>query len=334
MQAYNKPYLSVPDQIQLLRNRGMEITNLEAANACLGRIGYYRLSGYWYSFRKSHVATHPITCRTVPHPVTGKAQVVIEDGFRSGTTFQQVMDLYVFDKRLRLLFLDAIERVEVALRVDIALLLGIRDPWAHRNPKELHGNFTKKINPLHGRTDFAYWLERLDQSFDRAKDEFVKHFKLKYAGDHPPIWIAIELWDFGMLSVFLGGMTFADQQLPAVKYSLTRPNLLTSWIRNINNVRNMCAHHSRLWNRSPADQASRVKRGEVPLFDHLVGDLPAQSRLYSTAAALQFLLRTINPTSSWGRRLIDHVATFPTSEVNSIDQAGFPMGWEKLPLWL
>jgi abortive infection bacteriophage resistance protein len=311
----------------------MEITEPAAAAACLGRIGYYRLSGYWYSSRKSHRVTHPITGADIPHPITGRPQIVVEDHFRPGTTFKQVMDLYVFDKRLRLLFLDAIERVEVALRVDIALLIGARDPWAHRDPSQLHGNFTKKVNPMHGQTEHAKWLERLDQTFDRAKDEFVKHFKRKYPGEELPIWIAIELWDFGMLSILLGGMKVDDQEQLADKYGFSRPGVLTSWIRNINNVRNMCAHHSRLWNRSPADQVSPVKRGEVALLDHLVGDLHAQSRIYATAAVLQFLLRTINPTSSWGRRLKEHFATFPATTVSEISQAGFPAEWNTLSLW-
>lgn len=311
----------------------MEITDPAAAAACLGRIGYYRLSGYWFSARKSHLLHNPLTGIVIPHPVARKPQVVVEDDFRPGTTFKQVMDLYVFDKRLRLLFLDAIERIEVALRVDIALLIGSRDPWAHRGPNQLHGNFTKKINPMHGQTEHAKWLERLDQTFDRSKDEFVKHFKRKYAGEHPPIWIAIELWDFGMLSMFLGGMKITDQEELGLKYGLPRPVLLTSWARNINNVRNMCTHHGRLWNRSPADQAVHPKPGEIPLLNHLVGDRLAQSRIYATAATLQFLLRTINPTSSWGHRLAQHFSSFPTSDVSTISQAGFPDGWQQLPLW-
>lgn len=217
---------------------------MATAAVCLERVGYYRLSGYWYPFRKSSIQADP---------VTGKLKLIVDDNFRLGTTFHTVMDLYVFDKRLRLLFLDAIERVEVALRVDIALLIGKRHPWAHRDPNQVHGRFLK-IDPRTGKTEHEKWLEKLDHLFDRSREEFVKHFKRKYAGDTPPIWIAIELWDFGMLSVFLGGMKYADQVLLAAKYGLPRAELLTSTIRNMNNIRNICAHHSRLWNRSPADQ--------------------------------------------------------------------------------
>lgn len=330
---YTKPYKSIADQITLLEGRGMQITDKAAAAACLQRIGYYRLSGYWYPFRKSHVATNPVTGQALIHPTTGKTQVVVEDDFHAGTTLHQVMEIYVFDKRLRLLMLDAIERIEVALRVDIALLIGARNPWSHRDPNQLHGNFSKKINGRTGQTEFAKWLDRLDDTFGRSKEEFVKHFKTKYNGEMPPIWIAIELWDFGMLSVFLSGMKLADQALLASRYGLPRPGLLTSWCRNINNVRNICAHHSRLWNRSPADQISPPKPGEIAELDHLAVDTTAQTRVYATAATLQFFLKTINPSSSWGTRLKELCATFPSSMMANLAQAGFPNNWESLPLW-
>jgi abortive infection bacteriophage resistance protein len=259
-------------------------------------------------------------------------QTIVEDGFRPGTSFQRVMELYVFDKRLRLLLLDAIERVEVALRVDIALLIGARDPWAHRDPTQVHGRFLK-VDPRTGKSDHEKWLEKLDQLFERSREEFVKHFKRKYAGDKPPIWIAIELWDFGMLSVFLSGMKFADQVQLAAKYSLPRAELLTSAVRNLNHIRNICAHHSRLWNRSPADQIAPTKPGEIADLDHVAADLNAQSRIYSTSATLQFLLKTIHPGSSWGARLKDHCASFPVSPEIALSQGGFPVGWENLALW-
>jgi abortive infection bacteriophage resistance protein len=330
---YTKPYKSVADQIALLESRGMGITDKAAASACLQRIGYYRLSGYWFPFRKSHIGTNPLTGKALLHPLTGKPQVVVEDDFRTGTTFQQVMDHYVFDKHLRLLFLDAIERIEVALRVDIALLIGARDPWAHRDPGQLHGNFTKKINPSTGQPDYTKWLDRLDETFGRSKEEFVKHFKTKYRREKPPIWIAIELWDFGMLSVFLSGMKNADQTQLAARYALPRADLLTSWCRNINNVRNICAHHSRLWNRSPADQISPPKLGEISKLDHLCADTTAQTRVYGTASVIHFLLKTINPGSSWAARLKGLTSGFPTSAVTDLSQAGFPKNWEHLPLW-
>jgi abortive infection bacteriophage resistance protein len=318
---YEKPFLSIDDQLRLIRSRGMEISDSEEATACLKNIGYYRLSGYWYPFRKSHKTFE-----------SGRNAVAAEDEFVPGTNFKQVMSLYKFDKRLRMIFLDAIEKVEVALRVDLAILLGNKSPWGHRDPDQFDGRFSRVPNCT-GQTQHAKWIARLDDGYRKSKEEFITHFKAKYSGDHPPIWIAIELWDFGALSNLLGGLKRADQEILAARYSLPRPELLTAFARNLNNVRNMCAHHSRLWNRSPADRLAPPKRGEVVLLDHLSEDIHAQSRIYATAAFLQYFLNTISPSTGWKKRLKEHVSTLPTSDSIRLRQAGFPCDWELLPLW-
>lgn len=317
--------------MNLLQGRGLLISDEASALACLERIGYYRLSGYWYPFRKSHLNANPVTGALIPDPKTGKIIVIVEDDFREETSFQQVMDLYVFDKRLRLIIMDAIERIEVALRVDIALLLGKRSPLAHRSPKEFDYAFTKE-NSM-GETEHQKWLKRLDKGFRKSKEEFVKHFKTKYFGEDPPLWIAVELWDFGMLSVVLEGLKYADRVQLAKKYQFCRPRLLTSAARNLNHVRNICAHHSRLWNRSPTDRITPTLLGEIPVLDHLAADVHAQSRLYGSAAMIQYILRTINPSTMWAERLKNHMKTLPKLEGISQVNAGFPLNWEELPLW-
>lgn len=317
---FTKPHLDVPGQIALLRQRGMLITDEGKARAYLERIGYYRLSGYWYPFRQRH---------------HGSAL----DGFLPGTEFRHAVDLYVFDKRLRLLFLDAIERVEVGFRVDVALLMGARDPWAHRNPAELHPDFASKPDARTHKIAHIDWLARHDGLAARSREEFVQHHLQRYESALP-IWKAIELWDLGLLSKFVGGMRHADQTAIASRYGLPRRELMTTWLRAINHIRNICAHHGRLWNRSPADQPKRTKVGEVPLLDHIASDLPgglvnplAPHRLYAVAAPLQVFLRTINPATQWPERMKNHLATFPSVPGVSLDQTGFPKGWEKLPLW-
>ena len=330
---YPKPFLTIADQLNRLECRGLHFSDRTAAQACLERIGYYRLSGYWYPFRKSHLSVNPATGVPLLDAVTRKQISIVEDDFKAGSTFQQVMDLYVFDKRLRLIILDAIERVEIALRVDLATMLGQRAPLAHRDPMQFDHQFGRKKNSI-GKTSQDKWLDKLDESFRRSGEEFVTHFRNKYPGAHPPIWVAIELWDFGMLSTMINGLLYADRTALAAKYSLPRPELLTSIMRNLNNVRNMCAHHNRFWNRSPADRLSPPKsQVEIPLLNHLIGDIRAQSRIYATAAFLQFLIKRINPSSKWADRLKDHMKTLPAS--NGIDplQAGFPHDWESLPLW-
>jgi abortive infection bacteriophage resistance protein len=318
---YAKPHLPVSDQLELLKSRGMLVTDEPRALQYLKRIGYYRLSGYWYPFRQSRLTAAE----------SGLPKSEILDQFVQGTEFRHAVELYVFDKRLRLLFLDAIERIEVALRVDIALLLGARDPWAHRNPSELHGHFAAKLNPR-GTTGHKEWLGRLDTNERRSREDFVLHFRARYSSDLP-IWVAIELWDFGMLSTFLSGMKVADQDFIARKYGIPRRELLPSWMRAINHIRNICAHHSRLWNISPADQPKPPKPGEIGILDHLASDAYAQVRIYAVAAVIQFLLRRINPTTSWATRLREHFGTFPQAPGIAVGQSGFPANWDQQSLW-
>jgi abortive infection bacteriophage resistance protein len=160
MKPFSKPYLTVPDQLALLRSRGMGITDDVRATAALERIGYYRLSGYWYPLRAS--------TSSIPREILDK--------FQLGAEFGQVINLYVFDKKLRFLTLDALERVEVALRTDVALLLGRYSSIAHRESALLDGKFAKRFPPGKMQTRHAEWLLRLDQTTDRSREEFVQHF--------------------------------------------------------------------------------------------------------------------------------------------------------------
>ena len=125
MASYTKPYLAPPQQLQLLKTRGLQVADDVAAIECLRRNGYYRLSAYWYLFRRIDQNSFKRT-----------------DTFLSDSHFENAVELYKFDKKLKLLLFDAIERVEIAVRVEISLVLGRRDPFAHTNPYFFDSNFT------------------------------------------------------------------------------------------------------------------------------------------------------------------------------------------------
>ena len=314
MRKYEKPYLSPKEQVELLKSRGMEITDPAKAEECLARIGYYRLSAYWYPFRKKHDG-------------------IVEDDFKEGTTFSLSLNFYVFDKKLRLLTLDAIERVEIALRTDIALLLGKFDRHAHRNPELLHGNFTKRDVLKEDKSSYQRWIEKQNRAFRLSKEEFVKHFKNKYVSDELPIWMDVELWDFGTMSTFYSGMKVVDQDNIASLYNLNSGITLVNWLRCLNVVRNSCAHHNRLWNR-PLAILPRLKDTEsIPEIRHLDSDIRYRTRYYAAAVIIRTLLNKINPTSSWADRLIEHMDTMPKNPFVGEISAGFSPGWRELPLW-
>ncbi|MGD9826708.1 Abi family protein [Desulfobacter sp.] len=102
---YTKPPLTIDDQINLLTSRGMTIPDPARTARYLSHISYFRLRGYWIPFEKED---------------NGK-----DHHFKAGTSFENVLDLYIFDRKFRLLILEAIERVEVSLRAHFANELGV-----------------------------------------------------------------------------------------------------------------------------------------------------------------------------------------------------------------
>jgi abortive infection bacteriophage resistance protein len=323
MSTYTKPYLTFKEQLELLKSRGLEVTNDSVALEYLRRLGYYRLSGYWYPCRQ-----------LIPLPAHQSRPIRPQrkDDFMHGSRFQDAVELYVFDKKLRLSLLDAIERIEVAFRVDIAYLLGKKDRFAYNNPSLLHGNFTKKIDPKTGRTKYEEWLVKHNQLIQRSKEDFVEHYKAKY-GLPLPIWVAIELWDFGLLSTFYKGMTVQDKTDVAAKYGIPDFQIMESWLRCLNYVRNVVAHHSRLWNRNLIDQPKLARKGVMSAFDSFVGNIHVTSRIYIVVCILAHFMQHVCPRSSWHTRLADLVRSFPKAAHIDIQDMGFPKEWEQHVFW-
>lgn len=290
-----KPWRSMTDQLALLKSRGLLVDNDTAALNYLARIGYYRLSGYWYPLRVIDTETS-----------LRKNQPVRFDHFMPDSHFEDVVKLYVFDKMLRLLALDALERIEMALRVDVAHLLGEKEPCAHLNPDCLHGNFAKKAikkGPNKGKTEHQVWLEKYSAMLHRSRREpFIAHHRIKYDGCLP-VWVAIEVWDFGLLSRLFEGMQFADKNRIAAKYGLTDGEQLAKWLKSLNFVRNVSAHHSRLWNINVLELSACPTNW--PKMNH--------SRPFMYFAMMAHLLSVICPNSTWTQRLLTLMNDFPTA---------------------
>lgn len=308
MVQYQKPYLTLEQQLQKLEGRGMSFTSRQLAKDYLARIGYYRLSAYWYPFRDFK-------------------NNQIQNDFKAGTQFQTIVGLYVFDKRLRLMMLDALERIEIALRTEISLILGKRDAWAHTLPMHLDGRFSIPINTRD--KSHVDWLKKHQSDFGRSKEDFIRHYKTKYDEPIPPIWVSCEIMDFGSLSILAHGMKWQDKQALSNRFGVSRPQLFLSGIKALSNVRNTCAHHARLWNIRPVVQISPLRSGEVHLLDH-VSDT---RKFYSLAALTAFLVRQINPNSTWPQRMQNIIQSFPSNPHVSLKGSGFNEFWEREQVW-
>ena len=313
-----KPWQSFANQLRVLQQRGLVVDDETGALNYLARIGYYGLSGYWYPLRVIDKAASASAHRPVRL-----------DAFVAGSRFEDVVRLYVFDKKLRLLALDALERIEMAVRVDVAHLLGQRDPCAHENPACLHGNFTKRSitrGPDRGKTAHQVWLAKYRNLQDRARREpFVVHHQQAYGG-RIPIWAAIEVWDFGLLSKLFAGMQFADQLVIAKKYGAVDGRAFANWLRSLNFMRNVAAHHSRLWNINMLEP-SPVPHGWPALNN---------TRPFLYFSLMQQFLRVICPNSTWGQRFVSLLQSdFPNLDAQGVTLAdlGVFNGWGEWTLW-
>ncbi|HCV78581.1 Abi family protein [Pseudomonas oryzihabitans] len=327
MSGYAKPWMSVDDQLNQLTRRGLAITDRTLALNYLSRIGYYRLSGYWYAFRERSGALVLLDRGQKPQKL--KVTTVTLDEFKVGATFQNAVDLYVFDKKLRLLTLDALERIEVGLRVDIAYCLGARDAFAYLRPELLHGDFSSKLDPRTGLSRHHDWLGHQSKLIARSKEDFIRHCKDKY-GLPLPIWIAAEVWDFGTMSTLYSGLQESDQDAIAAKYGLSNGRVFSSWLRSLNYLRNVCAHHSRLWNRNIVDQPKLPYLAEAPWVQPFIGNVHALARCYLLLRITRHLLDVVNPRSTWSQRIKAHLLSFPELSHLGLNIAGMGAqpGWE------
>lgn len=307
--AYDKPWLSYEEQLEKLKSRGMIVTNEDAALNYLKRIGYYRLSGYWYAFRQLSEIASPLQDKKGKPKITKLAL----DDFKDGTKFSDATELYVFDKRLRLLVMDALGRIEVALRVDISHTLGKTNPFAYNLPEMFHSSFGQVIQERYGVTKHYNWVGRHAKLLLRSKEEFIQHNIKKY-GFPLPMWVACECWDFGTMYTLFSGMKEIDQDLISAKYGIKNGRIFSSWLNSLNQLRNVCAHHCRLWNRNITQQPKLPKSNEVPWVEDFLGRPRELARCFLLLRIILHILDTINPNSSWRNRMQTHLEGFPDLE--------------------
>jgi abortive infection bacteriophage resistance protein len=309
--SYTKPHLSFDDQVQLLKSRRMIIDDPVAAAQLLSAVGYYRLSGYWYPYRRQLGPTQR------------------DDQFVEGTTFNTVVRLYDADRRLKLHVLDAIERVEIALRVKIGFTLGKRGAYAHLHPTNLDGQFTRS----NGRQPSKYddWLAKLLSAQARSSEEFIVHFQQKYDG-RLPVWVATEIMDFGTTAHLYRGLKAADRnaiarELDVVdRHGLGNGHALGNWLRVLNYVRNTCAHHSRLWNRHLVYKIAARQLASIPELQHLSRPDVTHRRIYSTLCVLAFVSHRVGQ-GDWASPLRELLSAEVPACGRSLSELGFPADW-------
>lgn len=292
---------TVPEQIQLLKSRGLTIDDENLAVQYLSHVSYYRLGEYWYSLqsdKENHI-------------------------FKPQSVFSDVIFLYEFDRELRMLLFDVIERIEISLRTKLIYHLSHEfGPWWFQN----FDLFTD--NPALVKT-----LANIEEEISRSKEKYIKdHFK-KHKDDQrfPPSWKTLEQTSFGSLSKLYGNLknTVKSKDLTAVELGAVNHTYLPSWLQSIAQIRNYCAHHSRLWNKNLPGSPKLLSK---PPFNW-VNDVPKQhefQHLYIHLCLMKYLINIIYTENDFTARLSALLQKYPSVDPNAL---GMKPNWEEEELW-
>lgn len=323
---YTKQWLPLDAQVERLERRGLIIDDPERAVRLLEAVGYYRVTGYLYPFLESEAY----------HAEDGHPKTRVLNAYRPGTALHHAESIIDFDRQLRLLVLEGVERIEVAARMRIGHVLGRASPFAHEDPACFDDSFTRASTdsraPQASRQ--VRWLERVKERRDSSDEQFVAHFRQKY-DDRMPVWALTELLELGHLSNLYRGMLQKDAEEVARAFGVPQKRMMTSWLASVNYVRNVAAHHARLFNRKLQNAPSRPAVGVVPLLDHLraPGVPKGDFGTYNALAIIAYMIRSIEVEPSWSRRLAELLRDFPASHALSVQSIGAPQGWQGLELW-
>ncbi|BBU42838.1 MULTISPECIES: Abi family protein [Pseudomonas] len=301
-----KPFLEYDQLVKKLSERGMLLHNPLRAQRKLTQVGYYRLSGYWSpALKYKYIAP-------------GNYEKLNE--FKENTSFESIFDFYLFDKKLRLELMCAIERIEVYLRTIIAHELGRHNPLAYLDKK----NFSKfALIPDDGKTlsDFESWQNKHESLLKESREESIKsHIE---TGKPIPIWVACEAWNFGTVSKLYSMLNGANQKLICDRLGIDNRQVIDNWLININGIRNRCAHHSRVCNRPNIRTLMLPKLG---FFNTLKLGSAELNKLYGFICVLWFLVSKIGQSSNWICRIADLVDNMPKAAGLNFKSMGFGEG--------
>ena len=303
---FTKPAYSVSDQLAKLKNRGLSVSDDATATRVLANVGYYRLAGYAYPFLV---------------PPSRKR-------FKAGTPFEQIIGVYDFDRELRALLIAITERLEIAFRsrlVNATCLYWGQPHWFLDSTK------------FHQRFDHMRFIDQVERelgiSYDRQTrqrilpsghaETFIGHYYTKYGDPYlPPFWMTAELLSFGALSKLFKGLGDPRLKSQIASEFGVPAKVLEKWLHSISNLRNVCAHHSRLWN--------RVFSIPLPIAHKHQGIVIAPDKLQGHLVVLIDLLDTFEPGHNLRSDFVTLLTRYPFIDPSAM---GFAKGWELTPFW-
>jgi abortive infection bacteriophage resistance protein len=294
---YTKTCTLPPDLIPLLKSRGLLIADELQAVEYLTNIGYYRLSAYFYPLLQDPKNAHI---------------------YKDGATFDLVMNMYRFDRKLRILLFNELEKIEVAIRSTMTNFISdeLKDVFWMTDAQYFQQSAI-----------FAKTLSLIRAEMGKTKEEFIAHFQNKYQNPYPPVWMIAEIISLGVLCATYNNLKNASlKKRVANHFGLPAP-VFSSWIVVLANLRNLCGHHIRIWNKEISLKPVDIKSPAYPWIDSTKTDM---KRVYYRICMIKYFLSSVSPNNTFAEKLKSLIAQYPTIDIKAM---GFPADWYSDPLW-
>lgn len=294
---YSKRPIDIPEQITALSNRGLVIENEIFAQQQFSSISYFRLACYWKAY-EINSNTHELV---------------------KGTSLEEILSLYAFDRELRSVVFSAIQDIEIALRTRIIHHFSMK-----------HGAFWFMEGSLFSDAEiFDKCFLSLQNEVSRSKEDFLlEHFKKYDSPSMPPVWKTLEVASFGTLSkLFCNMADISVKKSVAKSFGLPQYKYLESWIRSITVLRNCCAHHARIWNRRFPLMPQLPKHLSLAWIDV---NAAKPMKLFALLSTILYLEQNIVSNSSIKDRLL---ALLVRQHQSRLKAMGFPENWREQDLW-
>lgn len=295
--SYTKTCTSPSALIPLLKKRGLSFANEDKAINYLTNIGYFRLSAYLRPLYKDPKSDHI---------------------FKEDATFEKAMFMYRFDRKLRILLFNEIEKIEVAIRSSISNIVSneLNDVFWMTDGK----NFSNQ-------KFFNDTLNIINSELEKTKEEFILHFKITYNNPYPPAWMIAEILPLGVICKIYQNLKKENlKKKIASQFGLNIP-VISSWMLVLGNLRNYCGHHSRIWNRDIAITPSEPRNTK---YNWITINNTDPRRLYCRISIIKYFLYSISPENSFKTKLKELFTKYPTVDITAM---GFPKNWESEDLW-
>lgn len=303
----NQKPRTIEEQILRLKNLGMEFYNIDTAKSYLSRVSYFRLKYFWYDLIDK-----------------------VSGDFKEDTYFEHIIERYEFDRSLRQILFKAIETLEVGLRSKIISILSNSTGtglWYLDDKLFEYSNYHTEL------------VLDLKYEFGRSTDPFARNFiressnwdDSSFNGDNPDAWMILETTTFGTLSKLYKNLKKQSplQSVIAKEFGLYSSNDLSSWLESISVLRNVVAHHSRIWYRIFAKRPANIKNHRDEWLTQEMTDNQSK-RAFGVISCLLYLCNALNPNNTLKREIKSLFNSHPNIPINML---GFTKDWEKEPLW-